>query len=176
MPDRSQSQAVAKVHSIELKEQTVKVKKSLNLEQIRMSRKLIEGDITRMAMRIQNLENKNERDIQRILVDRQKTEKIIEQRYQNFCLKEQLRINRERDLLQRQEMVAKRNEFSDISGLRSNNARSAMEEHQRSLHQNYLSMKKQSKKDKKRRIRQESLELSRRRAEHEESRMHRAAE
>ena len=59
-----------------------------------------------MSNRILNLESKNEKDLQKILEDRKKTEKLIETRYETYCLKEQLRLNREKDLLTKQENIA----------------------------------------------------------------------
>lgn len=84
-------------------------KNKLHVGQLRQSRKLIENDINRMTTRIINLEAKNDKDLQKILDERKKTEQLIQKRYENFYIKEQIRLNKEKDLQDKREKIQARN-------------------------------------------------------------------
>lgn len=84
-------------------------KHTLKLEQLRQSRKLIENDINRMTTRIINLESKNDKDLHQILEERKKTEQLIQKRYETFYIKEQIRLNKEKDLVEKRQKIQARN-------------------------------------------------------------------
>lgn len=63
-----------------------------------------------MTTRIINLESKNDKDLHQILEERKKTEQLIQKRYENFYMKEQIRLNKERDLIEKREKIQARNQ------------------------------------------------------------------
>lgn len=55
------------------------------------------------------MESKNDKDLHKILEERKKTEQLIQKRYEQFYVKEQIRLNREEDLMEKRKKIAARN-------------------------------------------------------------------